>query len=215
MNKHTIEISSNFEKFKIGFINRLINNYEDTPERLEAINKTRNATIEQATKRNVFCKEIFLLLWDAVPPQNEKSYCYNSQSVCVHILEVDTGRQLKVKSYFYGGIRGNPIKGHLIQSEVDKITADNMFEVVKETASREVMEETNIKLDFIDDSTCSLTLYNNIIIGNYELFVSNTHHVNIAVSSNNYELLKRCFINNLEEHKTFMENTGEISGIVL
>ena len=90
-----------------------------------------------------------------------------------------------------------------------------MFEVVKETASREVMEETNIKLDFIDDSTCSLTLYNIIIIGNYELFASNTHHVNIALSSNNYELLKRCFINNLEEHKTFMENTGEISGIVL
>ena len=37
----------------------------------------------------------------------------------------------------------------------------------------------------------------------------------IKLSSNNYKLLKECFNNNLEKHKTFMENTGEISGLIL
>ncbi len=213
-----LEITSNFEQFKIGFINRLVNNYEDTSERQLAIDKTPDVTIEQAIRRNAFCKEILPILWDAVPPQNEKDYCYNSYTVYVRILDAGSrqNKELKVKCYFHGGIRGNPIKGHILQSEMDKINADNIVDVVKEAAIREVVEETNIKLEFIDHETCSLNLYNNIIMGNYEVVIGyNKHNINIVLSSNNYTLLKECFQNNLEEHKTFMENTGEISGLVL
>jgi hypothetical protein len=212
-----LEITSDFEQFKVGFINRLINNYEDTPERQLAINKTPDVTIDQAIRRNAFCKEILPILWDAVPSQNENDYCYNSQTVYVRIL--DAGRynnELKVKCYFHGGVRGNPIKGHLLQSEIDKITRDNIIDVVKETASREVIEETNIKLDFVDNNTCSLNLYNNSIMGNYEIVIGDKkHNINIALSSNSYALLKKCFQDNFDEHKTFMEKTGEISGIIL
>jgi hypothetical protein len=217
-NTNQLEITSDFEQFKIGFINRLINNYEDTSERQLAIDKTPDVTIDQAIRRNAFCKEILPILWDAVPPQNEKDYCYNSQTVYVRIL--DTGsrynKELKVKCYFHGGVRGNPIKGHLFQSEVDKITTDNIIDVVKETAAREVMEETNIKLDFLDEAMCLLNLYNNNIMGNYEIVIGeNKHNITIALSSNSYELLKTGFRDNFEEHKTFMENTGEISGLIL
>ena len=213
-----LEITSNFEQFKIGFINRLVNNYEDTSERQLAIDKTPDITIDQAIRRNAFCKEILPILWDAVPPQNEKDYCYNSQTVYVRILDAGSryNKELKVKCYFHGGIRGNPIKGHLLQSEMNKITTDNIVDVVKEAAIREVVEETNIKLEFIDHDTCSLNLYNNIIMGNYEIVIGNNkHNINIALSSNNYTLLKNCLNDNLEEHKTFMENTGEISGLIL
>jgi len=213
-----LEITSNFEQFKIGFINRLINNYEDTPERQLAIDKTPDLIIEQAIRRNAFCKEILPILWDAVPPQNEKDYCYDSHTVYVRILDAGSryNKELKVRCYFHGGIRGNPIKGHLLQSEMDKITVTNIIDVVKEAANREVVEETNIKLEFIDDTVCSLNLYNNSIMGNYEIVIGhNKHTVTIALSSNNYALLKRCFEDNLEAHTAFMENTGEISGLIL
>jgi len=213
-----LEITSGFEQFKIGFINRLINNYEDTPERQLAIDKTPDVIIEQATRHNAFCKEILPILWDAVPPQNEKDYCYDSQTVYVRILDAGSryNKELKVKCYFHGGMRGNPIKGHLFQSEIDKITADSIIDVIKEAAIREVLEETNIKLEFIDHNVCSLNLYNNTIMGNYEIVIGdNKHTVTITLSSNSYDLLKRCFQDNLEEHKIFMENTGEISGLVL
>lgn len=217
-NQYQLEITSVFEQFKIGFINRLVNNYEDTNERQLAIDKTPDVTIDQAIRRNAFCKEILPILWDATPSQNEKDYCYNSYTVYVRILDAGSryNKELKVKCYFHGGIRGNPIKGHLLKSEMEKITADSIIDVIKEAAVREVFEETNIKLEFIDDILCSLNLYNNSIIGNYEIIIGdNKHTVTIALSSNNYALLKKSFNDNFEEHKTFMENTGEISGLVL
>lgn len=213
-----LEITSDFEQFKIGFINRLINNYEETPERQLAIDKIPDVTIDQAIKRNAFCKEILPILWNATPPQNEKDYCYNSQTVYVRIIDADSrnNKELKVKCYFHGGVRGNPIKGHLFQSEVDKITGDNIIDVIKETGAREVMEETNIKLEFIDDVTCFLNVYNNNIMGKYDIIIGNNkHNINIVLSSKNYTLLKNSFYENLEEHKIFMENTGEISGLIL
>lgn len=217
-NKYQLEITSDFEKFKIGFSNRLLRNYEDTPEREKAVTKISDVTIEQAIKRNAFCKEILPILWDADPPQNEKDYCYNSQTVYVRIIDADSrnNKELKVKCYFHGGVRGNPIKGHLFQSEVDKITGDNIIDVIKETGAREVMEETNIKLEFIDDVTCCLNVYNNNIMGKYDIIIGNNkHNINIVLSSKNYTLLKNSFYENLEEHKIFMENTGEISGLIL
>jgi 8-oxo-dGTP pyrophosphatase MutT (NUDIX family) len=213
-----LEITSNFEQFKIGFINRLINNYEDTIERQLAIDKTPDLIIEQAIRRNAFCKEILPILWDAVPSQNEKDYCYNSHTVYVRILDAGSryNKELKVKCYFHGGIRGNPIKGHLFKSEMEKITTDSIIDVIKEAAIREVVEETNIKLEFIDHIVCSLNLYNNTIMGNYEIVIGdNKHTVTITLSSNNYALLKRSFQDNLEVHTAFMENTGEISGLIL
>ena len=219
-NNAHFEIRSNFDQFKIGFINRILNNYENTPERQQAIDKIPEVRIEQAIRHNAFCKEILPILWDATPPQNEKDYCYNSQTVFVRIFG-GYNKEVRVKCYFHGGMRGNPIKGHLLQSEIDKITgdeitADNIHTVVKEAASREVLEESNMKLEFINDNVCSFDVYNTIIIGNYEIISNNDkHNVSIRLSSNNYEALKKCFADNLEEHQRFMENTGEISGFVL
>ena len=213
-NKSQLEISSDFDKFKIGLVNRIINNYEDTIERQQAIDKIPDITIEQAIKRNAFCKEILPILWDATPPQNEKDYCHISQTVYVRIM---CGyKELKVKCYFHGNNKGNPIKGHLFQSEIDKITLKNINDVIKEASSREVLEESNIKLNFIDDKICSLNIYDNNIIGNYEMINNdNKHNITIYLSSTNYELLKKSFNDNLEEHQQFMENTGEISGLIL
>jgi hypothetical protein len=155
------------------------------------------------------------ILWNATPPQNEKDYCYNSQTVYVRIM-CGYNKELKVKCYFHGGFRGNPIKGNLFQSEMDKITSKNMIDIIKEAASREVLEETNIKLNFIDNAVCSLNIYDNNIIGNYDVISNNNkHNITINLSSTNYELLKKGFNDNLEEHQKFMENTGEISGIIL
>jgi hypothetical protein len=217
-NTYQLEIMSDFDKFKIGFISRLINNYENTPERQRAIDRMPDVTIMQAIRHNAFCKEILPILWEATPPQNEKDYCYNSQTVYVHIFGLGDRykKELKVRCYFHGGVKGNPIKGNLLQSEIDKINADNIIDVVKETAAREVIEESNIKLEFIDDNICSLNIYNNNIIGNYEVIIGNNkHNVTINLSNTNYELLKKCFSDNFEEHKQFMENTGEISGLIL
>ena len=61
-----------------------------------------------------------------------------------------------------------------------------------------------------------LNLYDTIIDCNYEIISNDTkHNVTINLSSNNYEVLKKCFNDNLEQHRTFMENTGEISGLIL
>jgi len=214
-NNAQLVIRSDFDKFKIGLINRILNNYENTDERQQAIDKIPEVTIEKAIKDNAFCKEILPILWDATPPQNEKDYCYNSQTVNVRIFG-GYNKELRVKCYFHGGIKGNPIKGHLLQSEIDKITADNILTVIKEAASREVLEESNMQLEFINENICSFHLYNNVVIGNYEIITNNDkHNVIIRLSSNNYEALKKSFLDNLEEHKTFMENTGEISGFIL
>jgi hypothetical protein len=218
INNAQFEITCDFDKFKNGLVNRIMNNYHDTCERQQVINKIPNVTMEQAIHDNAFCKEIFPILWNASPPQNEKDYCYNSKTVCVYIFEKGCGynRLLRVKSYFHGNIRGNPIKGKMLQSEVDKIENNNIEDIIKESASRKVLEETNINLVFIDDYNCSLSLYNNIIIGKYEITNDyNKHHMVIQLSTNNYELLKEYFHDNLEEHKKFMENTGEISGLLL
>lgn len=216
-NTSQLEISSEFEKFKIGLAKRIINNYENTPERQRSLIKLRDITIVRAIKQNALCKEVLPILWDASPPQNEKDYCYNSQTVYVRIIG-GYNKELKVRCYFHGSIKGNPIKGNFIQSEVDKITADNIIDVVKEAASREVFEESNIKLEFIDVNGCLLNIYDNNIIGNYSIVIgneNNRHTLTINLSSNNYELLKNCFNDNYEIHKAFMENTGEISGIIL
>ena len=71
-------------------------------------------------------------------------------------------------------------------------------------------------MGFIDDRTCSLSIYDIMIMGNYEhSFDGVKHIVTIKLSSNNYEILKKCLHDNLEDYKTFMENTGEVSGIIL
>jgi hypothetical protein len=214
-NKFQLEINSDFEKFKIGLINRIINNYENTYEREQTINKIPDVRIVQAIKQNAFCKDILPILWDATPQQNEKDYCHTSQTVYIRIIS-GYNKELRVRSYFHGNIKGNPIKGRLLQSEVDKINSDNMINVIKEASSREVLEETNIKLEFIDDNLCLLNLYDNIIDCNYEIISNYTkHNITINLSPNNYELLKKCFNDNLEEQQKFMENSGEISGLIL
>lgn len=215
INQPKLEITSDFDKFKIGLVNRIINNYENTYEQQQAINKISDIRIVQAIKQNAFCKDILPILWDATPQQNEKDYCHTSQIVYVRIIS-GYNKELRVRSYFHGNIKGNPIKGRLLKSEVDKINSDNIINVIKEASSREVLEESNIKLDFIDDNICLLNLYDNIIDCNYEIISNdNKHNITINLSSNNYELLKKCFNDNLEQHRTFMENTGEISGLIL
>ena len=210
-----LEITSDFDKFKIGLVNRITKNYENTIERQLVIDKIPNVTIMQAIKHNAFCKEILPILWDAKPPQDEKDYCYNSQTVCINIIS-EYNKELRVKSYFHGNIKGNPIKGQFLQSEINKITSDNIIDIVKETAIREIQEESNIKLIFSDNVMCLLNLYNTKIIGNYKIIIDNKkHNIIIKLSNKNYKLLKKCFYDNLEEHKTFMENTGEISALIL
>jgi hypothetical protein len=253
MSKKQLEIKADFNKFKVGLTNRIINNYENTSERQQAINKINDITIEQAINNNVICKEIFPILWDALPPQNEKNYCYDSQTIFVRIIcdinsskdinstnnkndtnssnnknsskdinnkkdtnnKNNTNIELKVRSYFHGNLKGNPIKGCFLQSEIND-AVNNINNAIKEAACREVLEESNIKLLFIDDNSCSLNIYDNIIIANYQITTNNDKHtITIKLSSDKYELLKQIFNNNLEKHKTFMENTGEISGIIL
>ena len=217
-----LEIKSDFNKFKIGLVNRIINNYEDTNERTLVIKKIKDIKLEQAVKDNIICKEIFLILWDATPPQNEKNYCYKSQTIYVRIMCENSGNntnntkdELKVRSYFHGNLKGNPIKGCFLQSEIND-AVNNINNAIKDAACREVLEESNIKLLFIDDNSCSLDIYDNIIIANYKIITNNDKHtMTINLSSDNYKLLKQIFNNNLEKHKTFMENTGEISGLIL
>jgi hypothetical protein len=214
MNKKQLEIKSDFDKFKIGLTNRIINNYEHTNERNLVIDKIKDIKLEQAIKNNIICKEIFPILWDATPPQNEKNYCYNSQTIFVRIMCNDN-EELKVRSYFHGNLKGNSIKGCFLQSEIND-AINNIDNAIKEAARREVLEESNIKLLFIDDNSCSLNIYDNIIIANYKIVTNNNKHImTIKLTSDNYELLKECFANNLEKHKIFMENTGEISGLIL
>lgn len=247
MSKKQLEIKADFNKFKVGLTNRIINNYENTTERQQAINKINDITLEQAINNNVICKEIFPILWDASPPQNEKNYCYDSQTIFVRIIcdinsskdindinstnnknstkdikninnknsTNNTNTELKVRSYFHGNLKGNPIKGCFLQSEIND-AVNNINNAIKEAACREVLEESNIKLLFIDDNSCSLNIYDNIIIANYQIITNNDKHIiTIKLPSDKYNLLKQIFNNNLEKHKTFMENTGEISGIIL
>jgi len=224
-----LEIKSNFNKFKIGLTNRILNNYEDTTERQQAIDKIKDIRLEQAINNNIICKEIFPILWDATPPQNEKNYCYKSQTIFVRIMCENSGNntnnsgnntnntkdELKVRSYFHGNLKGNPIKGCFLQSEINN-AINNINNAIKEAACREVLEESNIKLLFVDDNSCSLNIYDNIIVANYEIITNNDKHtMTIKLTSDNYKLLKQIFNNNLEKHKTFMENTGEISGLIL
>jgi hypothetical protein len=210
-----LEIKSNFNKFKIGLTNRILNNYEDTTERQQAIDKITDITLEQAINNNIICKEIFPILWDARPPQNEKNYCYKSQTIYVRIMCENEKNELKVRSYFHGNLKGNPIKGCFLQSEIND-AINNINNAIKEAAYREVLEESNIKLLFIDENSCSLDIYDNIIVANYQIITNNDKHtMTIKLSYDNYKLLKECFNNNLEKHKTFMENTGEISGLIL
>ena len=213
-----LEIKSNFNKFKIGLTNRILNNYEDTTERQQAIDKITDITLEQAINNNIICKEIFPILWDARPPQNEKNYCYKSQTIYVRIMCDNTNNtkdELKVRSYFHGNLKGNPIKGCFLQSEINT-SVNNINNAIKDAACREVLEESNIKLLFINDNSCSLDIYDNIIIANYEIITNNDKHTMIInLTFDNYNLLKQIFNNNLEKHKTFMENTGEISGLIL
>jgi hypothetical protein len=214
MNKKQLEIKSDFDKFKIGLTNRIINNYEHTNERNLVIDKIKDIKLEQAIKNNIICKEIFPILWDATPPQNEKNYCYNSQTIFVRIMCNDN-EELKVRSYFHGNLKGNSIKGCFLQSEIND-AINNIDNAIKEAARREVLEESNIILLFIDDNSCSLNIYDNIIVANYKIITNNNKHImTIRLTLDNYELLKECFTNNLEKHKTFMENTGEISGLIL
>ena len=56
----------------------------------------------------------------------------------------------------------------------------------------------------------------NIYLGINEINTNvNKHNVTIQLTCLDYELLKQIFIDNLEEQKKFMENSGEISGLIL
>jgi hypothetical protein len=97
INQPKLEITSDFDKFKIGLVNRIIDNYENTYEREQAINKISDVRIVQAIKQNAFCKDILPILWDATPQQNEKDYCHTSQIVYVRIIS-GYNKELRVRS---------------------------------------------------------------------------------------------------------------------
>ena len=61
INQPKLEIISNFDKFKIGLVNRIINNYENTHERQEAIDKISDVRIVQAIKQNAFLKQLDMI----------------------------------------------------------------------------------------------------------------------------------------------------------
>jgi hypothetical protein len=93
------------------------------------------------SKKNLILLNLKLnpILWDVTPPQNEKNYCYKSQTIFVRIICANN--ELKVRSYFHG----NPIKGCFLQSEITN-AINNINNAIKEAACREVLEESNIKL---------------------------------------------------------------------
>ena len=229
-----IDIRADFDNFKTGLVERLMTKYKNTDERQFAIDKIAETNINQAVKANVFCKEILPILWFASPPQNEADYCPNSQSIFVRIMcETRCNKELKVRSYFNGNIRGNPIKGGFLQSEFDKIEVEGLIPIIKKAAIREVAEESGIKLIFDDANTyssarpeensiCSLNIYNKKFTCNYDIkenimdkYGDFKHHITIHISCHDYDLLKKTIYDNQYQQKIFMEKTGEISGIVL
>ena len=214
---HNLDIKANFSNFKNGLIERINNKYVSTNESLEAIEKIKPVKMNQAIESNIFCKEILPIMWNAIPPQNEKDYCSEKQTIFVKIgCNPKCNKELKVRSYFHGNIRGNCIKGGFLQSEFDKINIVNINLVIKEVASREVFEETGIKLIFIDENICVLSVYDNEITCQYYINTNiNKHYVTIQLTCPDYELLKQIFIDNLDQQKKFMENSGEISGLIL
>ena len=229
-----IDIRADFDNFKNGFIERLVTKYRDTEERQLVINKIPDINIGQALKNNIFCKEMLPILWYASPPQNEYDYCPNTHSIFVRIMcETRCNKELKVRSYFYGNIRGNSIKGGFLQSELDKIYTHGLRPIIKEAAIREVFEESGIKLTFkkqesaaneTDDANgyCSLFVYNREF--NCDYFIRENimdkygefkHHVTIKLACSDYDDLKKTVYDNHLLQKAFMEKTGEISGIIL
>jgi len=217
----TLEIRADFNNFKNGLISRLNQKYEDTEERELAIVQIGHANIDQAMHVNIFCNKILPIMWNASPPQNEFDYCRISQTIVVHITcETKCNKELKVKSYFYGSSQGKSIKGGFLQSEINLLNELSLTDVVKIVAKREVLEESNINLTFNDDLTGKLNLYNVDIDCKYNIrenvmdkYGDFKHHVDIILSCSNYELLKSIIYNNMYQHKLFMEQTGEISGI--
>ena len=121
-NNFNLVIIPDFDKFKIGLIKRILNNYQETNERQQAIDMIPDITILQANNLNSFCKIVLPILWDA--EQDEKDYCKDSQMVYVRILG-GFNKELRVRSYYHGNTQGNPIKGRFLQSEFDKITSNN------------------------------------------------------------------------------------------
>ena len=217
--KHTphLEISANFYNFKVGLMNRLTNNYNESEEQKFAIESIGPITYNLARQTNAFCTKILPILWNANPPQNEKDYSSEIQRVIINICcSCNHNKQLKVKSYFYSRPYGNPIKGSMHQSEINRIQTDGLNNIIKETAIRETFEEVGIKLKFVNDTICSLSLYDQEFNGSYNIINSDTKHsVNINLSCQIYDLIKNIVSINIDQMKSYIENTGEISGILL
>jgi hypothetical protein len=218
----SVDIRCNFTKFKYGLIQRLVDNYEDTIERQQAINSIVNARLYQSINFNYFCNDVLPILWKADPPQNEKKYCYNAPSVIVRIMCNCNNKELKVRSYFYGNLKGSPIKGSMNIDEYNNIETLGLNTVIKRTAIREVAEEVGFNLEFIDDEMCKICLYDTSVNGSYKIdkytvnkFDGTKHMVLITLDCNSYDTLKNTISMNYYDQKKFLENTGEISGIVL
>ena len=223
-NKHltSVDIRCNFTKFKYGLIQRLVDNYDDTIERKQAINSIVNARLYQSINFNYFCNNVLPILWKADPPQNEKKYCYNAPSVIVRIICDCTKKELKVRSYFYGNLKGSPIKGSMNTDEYNNIENLGLNTIIKKTAIREVAEEVGFNLEFITDDKCKIILYNKEINGLYKINENAfnnlddiKHIVSITLDCNIYDELKNTINIHYFDQKRFLENTGEISGIIL
>jgi len=229
MNTHYItdclDIRCNFTNFKYGLIQRLVDNYEDTEERQQAINKIVNSRLYQAINFNYFCADVLPVLWHASPPQNEKFYCPDAHSVSVRIMcaNCDDAKELKVRSYFYGNLKGSAIKGAMNIDEFNSIEKDGIDNVIKKTAAREVFEEVGFQLTFNpDDDNCNISLFDTDIDCKYsmEIFIPNKfnaikHCITIKMACRKYDAMKNIMAMNYFKQKKFLENTGEISGIVL
>jgi len=229
MNKGThnitdnLDIRCNFTNFKYGLIQRLVDNYDDTAERQQAINKIVNSRLYQAINFNYFCTDVMPILWYASPPQNEKSYCPTGHSVIVRIVcDGCEDKELKVRSYFYGNLKGTAIKGAMNLDEFNSIDTDGLTNVIKKTAVREVAEEVGFDLTFNEDTTCNISLFDIDVPASYSIeeHVSNKfnaikHCITIRLSCVNYDSIKNILAINYLNQKKFLENTGEISGLVL
>ena len=215
--KHTPKmlIFSDYNEFKEGVIQRVQAKYADTKERENSIKEIKELayeTVQNKKWENQFLKIIETNLWKN--GQNEYDWIDGIETVLINInCSCEEHMALKVLPYFYANFKIP--KGMLNLVENMKKTGDNYDEVMFLGCVRELLEETNIKLSFINQTECSLEVYDNKYEANYsynkQKLLKPTF--NICLSCASYDAMKQTFKANKKQHIVFMESSGEIAAI--
>lgn len=225
---------------------------QNNPDKLDKINGLKHKLKLYEMKNMIKTKTLWNNLWNiyetlqtsyedrggyVIPPdkvikKGEDFFLVKARGCCkveVAIQSECKKKGIKVRSYFNTDINGKSVKGSPNYTEfieMKKGKVEELRNMIKKIAVRELKEETLIDLNLVDNNRCIVSAFGFDIkcywtagTSQFTYKSSNdtvfTYSVNIKMTCNQYEQLKQILKKNAELIQKHIEENSEISNLIV